>query len=399
MILTERFYPEEFKINGLARFWEEQGFKVGVLTQVPSYPAGKIFPGHRNFPFQIDKWGKIFIYRIFTILRYERSLIFKLFNYFSFMINTCLVALFIGRRYDHVFVFQTGPLTQALAGILIKKLFRKRLSIWTQDVWPDTVWAYGFKKNFIFKSMLEKFVRLVYRNCDTILVSSRAFIGRIKPFAHKRPIQYFPNWPDDNLKSTVTKKVRLSRDRKIHFTFAGNIGKVQNLENIILAFGALPERWRVQLNIIGDGSHLKYLRSLVAKRDLSRIVFWGRKPSKEMMSYYRPSDVLVISLTSKPIFQITIPSKFQTYLFVKKPIFCVMEGVVADMVRQYQLGLVSHPDSVKDIITGFKQFYMMKPERRKQYGRKAKEILEKYFNKDKIIKGITSGIGISSQGG
>ena len=54
----------------------------------------------------------------------------------------------------------------------------------------------------------------------------------------------------------------MSSEQKIHFTFAGNIGTVQNLDNLIDAFGKLEDKYlnKVQLNIIGDGSYLENLK-------------------------------------------------------------------------------------------------------------------------------------------
>ena len=48
LIVTECFYPEEFKINDVAIDWQEKGYEIDVLTLVPTYPEGKIYPGFKN---------------------------------------------------------------------------------------------------------------------------------------------------------------------------------------------------------------------------------------------------------------------------------------------------------------------------------------------------------------
>ena len=48
LIVTECFYPEEFKINDVALSWKVKGYDVDVLTLVPTYPLGKIYPGYKN---------------------------------------------------------------------------------------------------------------------------------------------------------------------------------------------------------------------------------------------------------------------------------------------------------------------------------------------------------------
>jgi len=44
LIVTECFYPEEFKINDIALSWKDKGYDVDVLTLTPTYPLGKVFP-------------------------------------------------------------------------------------------------------------------------------------------------------------------------------------------------------------------------------------------------------------------------------------------------------------------------------------------------------------------
>ena len=70
----------------------------------------------------------------------------------------------------------------------------------------------------------------------------------------------------------------------IHFTFAGNIGKQQNLENIIKAFCSIKDilKKKCQLNIIGDGAKLDDLRALVS--DNSNVVFFGNQKRENMAS-------------------------------------------------------------------------------------------------------------------
>ena len=66
LIVTECFYPEEFKINDIAISWREKGFEVAVLTLIPTYPIGKIFQGYKNNLVHKSYYQGISVYRIFT---------------------------------------------------------------------------------------------------------------------------------------------------------------------------------------------------------------------------------------------------------------------------------------------------------------------------------------------
>ena len=175
-----------------------------------------------------------------------------------------------------------------------------------------------------------------------------------------------------------------------NFTFAGNIGKVQNLENIIMGFStALNSNDKVYLNIIGSGSNLNYLKRIVKIKNITNVYFWGRRPLKEIPQWLCGSDVLIISLMNKPIFSITVPAKFQTYLASKKPILCVMEGEVANIVKRYSLGYVSLPENINNIGLAFKRFIATSQKKMEGFGNNMEMLLNKEFNRNKIIELMT----------
>ena len=125
LIISERFYPEEFGINDLAREWQQRGYDVEVLTQLPSYPFDKIYDGFSNKFYQKTYWDGIKIHRVFSLMGYKKGALLKILNYLCFALLASFISLFIGRQYDRIFIYQVGPLTQAIPAILIKKLYRK----------------------------------------------------------------------------------------------------------------------------------------------------------------------------------------------------------------------------------------------------------------------------------
>ena len=278
LIITERFFPEEFGINGLAQAWQTKGYKVAVLTQMPSYPFDKIYEGYKNKLFQTENWQNIEIYRVFSLMGYKKNAFLKILNYLCFAFLASLITLFIGKKYNKVFVYHIGPLTQAIPAVVIKKLFRKKVYIWTLDVWPDSVYAYGFKKNVLLSKLLDFFVRIIYTNCDKIFVSCRGFEEKIKKYVSDAKIFFSPQWPPNDLDFNQAIPNKLLKEG-FNFTFAGNIGKVQNLENVIRGFSFISESSsQAKLNIIGDGSNLEKLKSIVEKENIKNVFFWGRKP-------------------------------------------------------------------------------------------------------------------------
>jgi len=387
LIIGEAFFPEEFVINDLARYWKKNGYTVEVLTRTPSYPVGEVFSGYKNKIYQKTYYQNIPIHRIPVIEGYQKSKIIKILNYISFVFFASIVALFIGRKFSKIFVYQTGPLTVALPGVLLKKLFNKNLTIWTQDLWPDTVYAYGFKPNIFLDLVLDNLVKLVYNSSDKIAVSCKGFAPKINSYLKsKKKISWVPNWSIIN--EPATKEIKLPG--RINFTFAGNIGKVQNLENVLLGFNiAVKEFPEAYLNIVGSGSSLNDLKSLVDKEGIPNVNFTGRKPLIEMPNYFEASDVLLISLVDVPIYEIMIPSKFQTYLQYKKPIFAVMKGEVPDLIREYELGLSADSNDINMIAAQFKEMMSLSKIELEAMSISAQKLLSHSFDRYKNLKKLS----------
>ena len=389
LIVTECFYPEEFKINDVALSWKGKGYDVEVLTLAPTYPLGKVFLGYKNGFFRRDEYQGINIFRMHAVTGYRDSTVKKIFKYINFMIFGSIVAIFIGRRYDYVFGFNLGSLTDMLPAVVIRKLYKKPTMLWVQDVWPDSVYAYGFKKTKILSTLLDAFVKFMYHNITAIAISSRGFESKLEPYIKKGlKFGYAPNWADDlNMDMSP---ITLSKTQKVHFTFAGNIGKVQNLENIINAFCLLSDEYqkKTQLNIIGDGSNLVSLKKL--SNNNPNIIFYGKQMREDMAKFYKASDFLIVSLINESIFSVTIPAKTQTYIAAKKPILAIINGDVADIVNDNSLGVCADPSNVKLIKKTFEKCIDMPENEKSKFIINNTKLLETTFNKDSIINNLTS---------
>ena len=83
LIVTQYFFPENFKINDLANSLSDKGQNVDVLTSIPNYPVGKYFKGYGIFNKRYEKVKNINILRSIIIPRGSGSKFILLLNYFS----------------------------------------------------------------------------------------------------------------------------------------------------------------------------------------------------------------------------------------------------------------------------------------------------------------------------
>lgn len=387
LVISEVFWPENFLINDLVEQLKGKGYQVDILTQHPSYPYGKVYDNYENCDYYCEEWNGSKIYRYKVIEGYKESSLKKIRNYFYFVSKGKKIAKSITEKYDAVFVSQTGPLTVALPGIAYARKNRVKLYLWVLDLWPDAVYAYGFKKNFILSAILKRFISGVYAKSDKIFISSKKFAESIKPYSDK-VTHYMPNWLVES--ENVSAKVRLDTS-KFNFTFTGNVSLYQNLDNVICGFHKANIDNAI-LNIVGDGSWLDNLKQFVAKNNIENVVFHGRHPANEMHDVLMQSDVLILSLIPNEGIQKTEPLKLQSYLKSGKPILGIIGGSGKEIIEENALGLCALPDNIENIASKFRDIIPYSKSNKGTIASNAAKLMSTRFSRDSIIEHFISEI-------
>jgi len=390
LVITERFYPEQFLVNELVPQFVQSGFDVRVLTQAPSYPKGRLYTGYSNPLFSKTQELGATVLRVRTVLGYKQSVVKKVLNYLSFSFLASVALMITGRTFDSVFVFQTGPLTQAVPLFLVRGAEGRRC-LWTQDVWPDTVFEYGFPRTGGIAAALKALVRRIYAHTDCIAVTSPGFRDSVVRYASPRVrVIYVPQWAPKELLSASAadhpgRALGVAR-ADILFRFAGSIGTMQNLDVVLRGFArASAKDPRLMLEIIGDGSEKEKLQQLAYELALQRVVFSGRVPMRDVMPLLRESDFLVLPLTARGTVGKTIPAKFQAYLAAARPILGILAGPVAEMIVNEGLGFVADPISAFAVAEGFLCAAASTMDQREEIASREKMFLSANFSRQKAI--------------
>ena len=50
LIVSQYFWPENFRVNEIAEFLKKENIEVDILTGNPNYPEGKIFKDFKENP-------------------------------------------------------------------------------------------------------------------------------------------------------------------------------------------------------------------------------------------------------------------------------------------------------------------------------------------------------------
>lgn len=384
LIVTEVFYPEIFHVNDFAQAMVERGHQVKVMTRQPSYPQGHVFEGYSNQKYSVEKWGEIEIHRFDVIEGYRDSKIKKIENYFHYVQRGKKVIKELIDGIDIIIVYQTGPLSVALPAIYAKKKYGIPVIVWTFDIWPDTVYMYGFPQLFPISTTVNYIIKQVYGNADAVMVSSRRFTDTIHQYIPDADIFYAPNWQIPAEKKTTSLVFDKS---KINFVFTGNVSKAQNMGNTIRGF-AKANIDNAVLNIVGDGSTLEHEKSVAEELGCKNVIFHGRVPYNEVGDVLDVCNFLVLPLTPNSGIDKTEPFKLQSYLKSGKPILGIIRGAGREIIEENELGICCDPLDIDDISRGFREMLDLSEHDKQMIKMSSKKLLETRFNKDMILNTI-----------
>jgi glycosyltransferase involved in cell wall biosynthesis len=389
LLVTQYFFPENFKSNDIAFELATRGHEVTVLTGLPNYPEGKIFDGYGFFKKRKENLNGVKVIRSLLIPRGNGGGVRLFINYFSwaFFASVKAFSLSINNKFDAIIVHEPSPITQGFPAIVIKKLQKIPIYFWVLDLWPESLTSAGGIKNKYVLSVFTKMVRYIYNNSDKILISSKGFKKSILAKGnYKEKLVYFPNWAEDSiLKGDLDYPIPILPEG-FKIIFAGNIGAAQDVDSIVKTALILKNKIDIHFLFIGDGRNRVQLEDFVVKNDLNQTVhFLGRFPIDAMKTFFNQADGLLVSLKDELIFNVTVPAKLQAYLCTQKPILGMLNGEGASIINDANCGLSVNAGDFKELAQKILKLYEMSIEERNNLGENGFKYFEENFTMSKCI--------------
>lgn len=357
LFLTQWFQPESF-FKGLpfAKALKDKGHDVEVLTGFPNYPGGKMFPGYYIRPYQRETMEGIKIHRVPLYPSHDKSAIRRIINYLSFSLSAFFMGPWLIKKPDVIYVYNL--VTLGLPAFLFRFLFKSKVIIDVQDLWPESVASSGMLNNKFLLTVLNRICNFVYRKADQLIVLSPGFKSHlIKRGVPSEKIEVIYNWCDEKSiqtkSSSADKTKQIDTSDKFVILYAGSMGIVQELETVLISAEQCGTMMSDVLFVfIGDGADRKRLERKANDMKLDNVVFLPSRPIHEMNEVYAMADVLIVHLMDQPLFRITIPSKTQAYLYMGKPIIMALRGDSAMLVEKAGAGIVCEPGNSDAITEG-----------------------------------------------
>lgn len=383
LLVTQYFQPENFKCNDIAFELQRRGHEVTVLTAIPNYPQGKFFDGYGLFKRRVEYIDGVKVIRGFVVPRGKGGKIGLSLNYLSYLVSSCLIALYLAlrHRYDAVFVHQVSPVTIGVAATLVKRIQRIPMYFWVLDLWPESLTAaIGMRNRFVL-GFFSKMVRWFYRRSDKILISSKGFERSIcekGDFAEK--IVYFPNWVDAAL-TEVRDVTTPDVPNGFVAMFTGNIGASQDFDTILNAAEQLKEHRDIHIVIVGNGRDRERVESEIKRRELADTVHCvGSFPLEAMPATFAKADVLFAALKDEMIFALTVPAKIQAYMSAGKPIVTMINGEAKELISSIGCGIAVDAGDAEGFAEALLSLSQMSKAERDEMGAKGKAFAKQHFD-------------------
>jgi len=390
LVISQYFYPEQFRINDICTEWVKRGYRVTVITGIPNYPQGKYYEGYGLFKRRRGIYNGVEIVRIPLIPR-GNNVIMLVLNYLSFVISGFIWNLFTRINADYVFIFETSPMTQALVGVWYAQKKNIPCYLYVQDLWPENVEIVGKIKNRFILNMIGKMVDYIYSRCTKIFTTSKSFVkainGRGVPL---EKIEYLPQYAEDFYKPLPEANIsEIPKDGAFNIIFTGNIGYAQGLDILPKAIALIRNKEfdrKIRINVVGDGRYKRELMQLVDSMGLNEMFnFIPQQPSTRIPEFLSASDVAFLSLSDNPLFSMTIPAKLQSYMACGIPILASAAGETAEIIKEAKAGICSIPGDEHDLAEKIIELASMPKEALIEMGLNARAYYENNFDKEKLL--------------
>lgn len=394
LLLSQWFSPEPEGSRGLpfARWMQQRGHDVTVLTGFPNYPTGVLYPGYRLQLHQEERIDGVRVCRVPLYPNHDRSGFRRMLNYLSFAASATALGMPRHGAVDVVYGMSTPP-TIAIPA-LANHLFRSVPYVFNiADMWPEAVLGSGMVRDGASAGMLRAGILgmcdVVYRDAAFITAISRGYRRQlIERGLPPHRVHAVHNWVDEEL--YVPKPfdpqlaAQLGLTGRFNFLYGGNFGPFQGIDTLIRAAARLKHIPEIQLALVGTGQHEDSLRQLARDLDATNVRFTGRVDQSIMPNVYSLADVLVMHLNDSEFLRATVPSKTQVYLAMGRPMIIAASGESAEIVAESGGGVVTPPQDAEALAAAMLDLYRRSPEQRAELAARGREY---YFRTMSLERG------------
>ena len=255
-----------------------------------------------------------------------------------------------------------------------------------QDLFPQNAFEIGMiSPKGLYGKVLKKLQSYGYSKADRVITISSDMKKMLVDAYHvaEDRVAVIHNWGHLSNENDETFLQMYPKEKdKFRVVYAGNIGKMQNVEILIKACAASKVRDSQEYYILGSGSAMNGLRQL-HQRDYSmcdNIFYKEMLPGEHAQSVYQGADVSIIPLAERVIHS-ALPSKTADCLATERPlIFCIdKDSDFAKALEEHDIPVVS-PNDPEGLAQAIQEI------QENGWKGRSRELFEKLFNRENNVR-------------
>ena len=332
LVVTQHFWPENFRINDIVEGFLQDGIAVDVLCGLPNYPKGEWFPGYSAAgPFE-EEWHGARLYRCKEVPRRGNTSVNIFLNYVSWPWYAAHALHRLPGGYDAVFCFNTSPVLMCWPAIRYAKKHHIPFTNYVLDIWPENLYSVLNVKNKALRAIAQGVSDALYKKADRLIAMSEPLQQRLCQRTGMPPqkVAVIPQYCEDFYAVPQPDAAMQAQfGGRFNLVFTGTFTPAQSLETVITAVQDARSRGADMLHLllVGDGMSRAALEAKVKElRAEDAVTFYGSVPATDIPKFTALADALIVCLSDSPDLGLTVPAKVASYMAAGKPVLASMDG-------------------------------------------------------------------------
>ncbi len=384
-ILTQYYPPEtgapQGRLADLARRLVEHEHEVVVLTAMPNYPVGRVFPGWRGRVISRELRDGVEVRRSWIAPTRTRSTARQLWTYATFAGSVTVTAPFRLSSADVLF-WESPPLFLAPTAYLLAKRLRARLVMNVSDLWPRAAVELGVLHSGRLLRSFERLEQWAYERSDLVTCQTEGVAAGVAERAPSVQTYVFPNGVD--LKRYTRAAVPRGKGPFV-VGYAGNFGRFQALDQVVAAAAQLRNRNDIEFVMYGDGPCRDEVVAQAA--GLPNLRVHEAVSADRVAALAATWDIAVVPLADVPVQAGARPAKMFELAALELPFVYCGTGEGADIARRCAAVVVA-PQRPAELAAAVERLAGMPPAARADLGRTARAYVAAHFDREVIAYGV-----------
>lgn len=391
LVVTQHFWPENFRINDIVEGFLQDGIAVDVLCGLPNYPKGEWFPGYSAAgPFE-EEWHGARLYRCKEVPRRGNTSVNIFLNYVSWPWYTAHALHRLPGGYNAVFCFNTSPVLMCWPAIRYAKKHHIPFTNYVLDIWPENLYSVLNVKNKALRAIAQGVSDALYKKADRLIAMSEPLQQRLCQRTGMPPqkIAVIPQYCEDFYAvPQPDAALQAQFGGRFNLVFTGTFTPAQSLETVITAVQDARSRGADMLHLllVGDGMSRAALEAKVKELHAEdAVTFYGSVPATDIPKFTALADALIVCLSDSPDLGLTVPAKVASYMAAGKPVLASMDGAGNAAVAAAG-GLSSPACDAAALTDNLLALTRMDAAQRAAMGQSAKEYYLAHYRRSELLR-------------